>query len=673
MKKWNKCIKIVIYLSIIIISILSYRIWLNLYYRIMNIVNPFHSSLVDDDKGFVVKFSKIYGFVKGHLLSGLKIFTSKRRFVAWLAGIPGWLSNLILKLLWIIYYLVNFISILIILGLMLSITSNKKFRVSKAALILVKLKNKLLKCLRRSIYEIKGFCHVHKKDIKRYIFIYLFLSGIMEYIIVEILLYFTSYFIYVLTLESYSFLLSTFKFIIVKWISLYYGRFRVIAIIGTILIVGRVIESLSLGKLRKMFEKFKCFIKYDTATVNIWNGAPGSHKTNSIVQAALASTENFIDDLEEEIFNFELEYPDFNMSYIRLIAKIRYDDISIDELKEILKDVENDFLVDLIELMNYIPLNTMADDYFKLYYRGSFTASSIGILDPYYHTKEGIGYTHYLDFDSIRFYKKQENMFHESYENLVIPEFDKEYGSNDTDTKKNASDDGAPAFFAMFSHLVKRNGKIFLDWQDKTQALRRFRAVSGFFAFNKKAKFSYAGFIKIFRKPIEWLYNINCFFMKLYLGSKKSLDKWTVRTDTFNYKRNDVSFIYQLMKYYGHILYRILGYFEHFAYFKVWCQISYDDEGSDKHIVKYYIPLCNMYYKGNKVYESCQFNKFYQDIKDIYGIDKKGLQNLGYWSSIDPSAEEYVLGVKQRFYTKVIKAQMENETFEKEDDGDDVL
>ena len=80
-----------------------------------------------------------------------------------------------------------------------------------------------------------------------------------------------------------------------------------------------------------------------------------------------------------------------------------------------------------------------------------------------------------------------------------------------------------------------------------------------------------------------------------------------------------------------------------------------------------------MYYKGNKVYESCQFNKFYQDIKDIYGIDKKGLQNLGYWSSIDPSAEEYVLGVKQRFYTKVIKAQMENETFEKEDDGDDVL
>jgi len=678
----TKRVKIVI---IIITCVLGFYfgldIWMKLINKLFCINKVSHASTFDLSDVELDKYDFIWSFIKKKVIGFIGHFKSKKAFLSWLISIPIWVFDFIYNSHIFLYILTNIVVIIVFIMLWISISEDERYKTSYLASKLigfnqyiykqiVKLKSFLLKTYKLN----NGYC-------KLVLFLFLCCIGVVPTFLVELGLTLISYITYTIHLESYKLIFNIFKWIIL-FIAKSFENHPFISWCVFLYLIFLFIKATALSKLLKMHERFKMFIKCETATVNIWNGAPGSHKSNSIVQAMLANTENFIDELEEEVFNFELSYPNFNMSVIKMMADIRYDDyMTKDKVKELIKECSDDFLVNMYYMYRYIPVDTIYDYFFKLYYRGSFNASSIGVIDPYNITKyldpdtgeiKEYGMTHHLDFDSIRFYKKQHTMFHEEYENLCITEFDKEYSSNDTDIKKRTTEDGSPAFFAIFSHLVRRHGKCFLDWQDKTQGVRRIRAVAGFFAKNKRARYSYAFLIKVIRKPIEWLYGINTFMIKLYRGKEvRTAKKWALRHRQFEYKRNDVSLFYLILKYIGFIELKVLMYFEHFGYFKIWTDVTYDDESSEKRSFKYYIPIMNMYHNGISVYESCQFNRFYKDLRDVLDVNCKGLKNLSYWSSVDPGAAEYLEKVKQQFYAKIVVAQMKDETEEESEERED--
>ena len=128
---------------------------------------------------------------------------------------------------------------------------------------------------------------------------------------------------------------------------------------------------------------------------------------------------------------------------------------------------------------------------------------------------------------------------------------------------------------------------------------------------------------------------------------------------------------YQILKYNGLVLSKALDYFEHFRYKKIWGEICFDEEERNKSKIKYYIPYANMYHKGNKLYESCQFNCFYADLRSKLNAQDKGLEKLTYWTSIDPGAKEYVESVHQRYYTKIYNAQNTQLSGEEEEENDE--
>ena len=113
----------------------------------------------------------------------------------------------------------------------------------------------------------------------------------------------------------------------------------------------------------------------------------------------------------------------------------------------------------------------ISENYFRIFYRNTAIVSSIGIYDPYFKSM-----SRKADMSSFRLFKKQSSMFHEADEIIVLPEFDKEFSSHDS--KAEVSEDGTSGFFAIFSHISERSGKVFIDYQDRQQAIRRIRSIA---------------------------------------------------------------------------------------------------------------------------------------------------------------------------------------------------
>ena len=395
---------------------------------------------------------------------------------------------------------------------------------------------------------------------------------------------------------------------------------------------------------------FKAFISQG-ATINIVDGEPGAGKTLTLSQAQLASTENMIDLYEKAIVEFEIKYPNFNFAKVRLLFKIFFMSFDESEIPNIIKTCPT-VMTDLFELNNYINTD-LCRMMFNTYYRGTSVISPTPMIDPYHESL-----TRKMDVQSMRFFKELSAMPYETDITLVYPEMDKEFNSHDS--KGEVSDDGTYAFFAFLSHLCDRCGGFWGDAQDRDQIIKRIRGIAGKNYHLKRRKVKMPFMLNLIYKPTLKIYNMLLKLITMYLGYRpKTEKKWTCRRKATVYKRNNLSFLYQCLKYVALLFNKIVGYMEHYQYFKIWADVSTKDDFSNAHEITYCINVMDLDHNGDSIYDSTYFKKFYGQLRDILS-NKKGIKQnilmLERWKSMDPEFMEYS-ETAQRLLSKIVNAQ----------------
>lgn len=545
----------------------------------------------------------------------------------------------------IIAYVIQFIVILRILLILWIKGSNKKYKTSKLALGLIR----LVDYINKTIQDIKGFYGSNKK---RVLLSFLLCSGILILLVFETFLFLIDYIVSMASFTSHILLFNIFKWLIVNVVKFILHGNKIIVISVILLVYFKVAEISAFKKLARNWARFKAMIS-ESATVNAVAGEPGSGKTLTLSQAALAATENFLDEYERAMAEFEVKYPSFNFAKVRLLLKIFYLDFNEDELENVIKTCPN-IVYDLFKLHEFINAD-ISRMFFNEFYRGTCIVGLMPINDPYFNSFCRIG-----SVASMRFFQKMDSFPYEPDMTLIFPEYDKEFNSHDD--KATVGEDGTFAFFALLSHLLERHGSAWLDSQDETQGIRRIRSVAGGFYHLEKRKVCMPLALKIIYKPILWLYNQLLKVILAYLGYRpKTEGKWTVRKKQVVYKRNNLSFIYQVMKYIGFIFNSIVGYLEKFQYFKIYAEYATNDEYRNSKQIHYSINVMDLEHEGERIYNSTPFKKFYDDMKTILYKEKGIKQNLlmlEKWTSLEPSLLEYAK-TNLRNYSKIVHAQLD--------------
>lgn len=346
---------------------------------------------------------------------------------------------------------------------------NKKYKVSLGA--------RILNCLVSFIVkEIRLLYDFIKEKSKRIVI--LTCSGFGLLFLFETIIFIIIYLVNVFDFTSYLVLFKLFKFLLVKIIDFVLNGNKFVLSFILIFTYLKVVEHLAFKKCNRNWACFKRLIA-NSATVNVIDGEPGAGKTLTLAQAALASTEIFLDEYEKSMAEFEIKYPNFNFAKIRVLLKIFYLDFKLEELDNVIKSAPN-ILFDLFHLYNFVN-SEISRMFFNEYYRGTNIVGLIPIKDPYYSSFCRIG-----SIDSMRFFKKLDSFPYEPDMTLIFPEYDKEFNSHDD--KKTVGDDGTFAFFALLSHLLERHGSAWLDGQDKDQGIKRIRGVAGGYYHLEKKK-----------------------------------------------------------------------------------------------------------------------------------------------------------------------------------------
>lgn len=502
----------------------------------------------------------------------------------------------------------------------------------------------------------------NKKNILLFSLLILITSGYGLIFILEVLIYLYKYIKSILTFTSYEFLFSLIKVTVVMIIKIlgYNSIFENVLLVTFLLVM--IIFSKGNKKLRKNKKSRLTMISTSTGVLNLITGKPSAGKSLSATVFTLDQEEMFIEELEDLLLQFESDFPAFNASYFHLKCKIMFNLISEEELEYIKKNNPH-ILEDVDKVISIMSPYLCADDFFidafyRLFVRGSMISSSGAIVEPFYNDEIN-RYSHALDFDSLRWYKKDMKLYHEPYEVLTFYEMDKEFNSHDS--KGEVSDDGTAAFFAMLSHICKRHVKVFGDYQSKDQLIKRIRDVSEVIFRIEEKKYKFPLLISLIRKPIVWLDNLFHSFIADYKSSKEPVEKGSLRNKPFEIKRNDVNFIYYLIKCITNKLDLLYQYFEKYRYIVFYAIYTFDDDFSHGEEIKYAINCNELSYKGYKLYESCQYNSFFNEIKIKKGQDSVNLINIPYWTSLTPGFDFYSKNVHQHFNNKLIDAQFNQE------------
>ena len=637
-----KCRKIILITFTIFISLLILPNTFNfIYNRILNMID--NSSLIPFYKYDIMldeKFKEVVQLID-NFIESIKSITFEE--------IKEYIYTKILTVDNLIYitYFAQISMILYILFDMWVSGENLKFTITISA----RLFTRFIEYLRK---EYNLFKEVFKENFFKLILIFLIFSNVGIFLAMEFLLFMYFYIISVFDYTSHIVLFDLFKFIVINLLNyILTTDIRILALITFIIlfILGyfqawkKLLMNWTL--VRKIVSLF--------GTITIVNGSPGTGKTLTISQFSLAATENMIRDNENVISKFEIAYPYVNFSYINLILKCFFLDLTEDEFNKAIK--ENNLLLIDIYKNRYILDSEICKSFFNVYYRGTPICSSYAIKDPYYDT-----FTRRADIQSFRLFKKQDSLFHENDEIITLSEFDKEFNSHDD--KKTVGDDGTAAFFSIFSHLSNRTGRVFIDYQDKDQGIRRIRALAHSFIQLEDRKVKMPFIFNIFYKISNKIFNILVDIMERYRTRKIKTEKyWTVRQKQREHKRNDVTLLYVIIRYLSFVFYRIVSYFEKYQYFEIKGKMSHNDSFEDAKDFKYRLNVMDFYHNDSEVYRSCQFNKFYSDLRNSLALDKNIKQSLFQmekWTSLDPDANEYA-SLHMRFYSKIVSSQYNDE------------
>lgn len=525
------------------------------------------------------------------------------------------LSNLLDFTFNFLIYFCNFgINILFITWLTFHETingTNLTIRTTPLAALYIKI-NKLISKIKQAVVKalkrLLSLLQKHRRKIALFILIIFLANGYLYHFATEVLIFLITYILDMMNLETYLTIFTILKFLfLITYPKLKYIPTYLWIPLILILIFLRAISKANY-KLKKNHERLKAFAKDDLTQSTFINGPPGTGKTLLNVSLTLASEENFIEELEKNLLDYELNYKYLNF------AKVRANPQDFPEHKDYTR---------FYELLNN---------------RKSLNISNYAIYSPLFEDFSKI-----FNFDYMRVNKPTDTYPLEEYITISISEFDKEYNSHDN--KKEVGEDGAATFFSTISHNLKRHVKIFVDYQLKDQVPLRIRGNAEYFITIKKRDKKYPILLYLYYLSFKLIYKILRNLIKRYELKKKPISKHSNRTSIGIYKRNDITFIYAILRNLSHQLMRICEWFDRFYYFKLTTILS--QEGEEKGIQKKLcINIRDLTYNNQKLYDSTFLSYAYEQKKN------KAFKDLDTFTSLTPSIEE-LEKCSSRFYSQI--------------------
>ena len=283
-----------------------------------------------------------------------------------------------------------------------------------------KIKQAVVKALKRLLSLLEKL----RRKITLFILIILLANGYLYRFATETIIFIITYLRDMINLETYLIVFTILKFLfLITYPKLKYIPTYIWIPLIIILIFLRTISRANY-KLKKNHERLKAFAKDDLTQSTFINGPPGTGKTLLNVSLTLASEENFIEELEKNLLDYELNYKYLNF------AKVRANPQDFPEHKD---------YITYYELLNH---------------RKSLNISNYAIYSPLFEDFSKI-----FNFEYMRVNKPTEIYPLEEYITISISEFDKEYNSHDN--KKEVGEDGA-ATFLSYAYEQKKN-KAFKD------------------------------------------------------------------------------------------------------------------------------------------------------------------------------------------------------------------
>lgn len=135
-------------------------------------------------------------------------------------------------------------------------------------------------------------------------------------------------------------------------------------------------------------------------------------------------------------------------------------------------------------------------------------------------------------------------------------------------------------------------------------------------------------------------------------------------------KRNDVNVMYLIIKGCANLFDKLYSYFDNFQYIKFTGTFTYDDNFDHGDLLKWSINICELSHRGSKLYESCQYFNFFQEIKTKKEQQSLNLENIPSWPSLSPGFDFYSKNVHQHFNDKLINAQFNKDDSSSTNGGD---
>jgi len=279
--------------------------------------------------------------------------------------------------------------------------------------------------------------------------------------------------------------------------------------------------------------------------------------------------------------------------------------------------------------------------YNLLHEKKSFIASApFGIVDPY---ADQLSVR--LDMDYIR-----PNVFGdvvplEEFKILCISELDKEYNSHYN--TKDVGEDGTYLFFGTVSHWMKRNGKVYIDYQQPTQVPLNIRGNAETFIRVKDVKLKFPILLSIYRTPFKLAYKVLYKSIDVYEYYQCRLEKWTRRRGKKIRKRYDYTFLYSLFRYGIYFVNKAKKWFDKFNYYVFLVNLE-DVEGISIKELKMRVNGQDELWDDKRLYDSTFLSKGYDD---KYKKSKKKWKDLSNWSSTTPRSDE-LKAIHSRFIDK---------------------
>lgn len=518
----------------------------------------------------------------------------------------------------IIYFCNYGLTIILVLYLFLHETFNGTqldIRTTPLAYFYIKVDNLRFKIRGKIVSlfsKLKEFIHRNKRIIFLLILGLLIANGFIYRLLIEFIFFIITYIIYMFNLEIYILVFDIFKFLFLHTVP--YLKYIPLWILIPVLIVLIFLIAVNKAnyKLKKNHQRLKMFVKDELTQTCFINGCPGTGKTLLNMSLSLACEENYIEELEEKLLDYETKYRNINF------AKIRE------------------------EPDKYLDHQEYIDIYNLLTYRKSFIISNYAIYSPLYNS-----YSKIFDFNYMRVNKRADVYPLDEYIVISISEFDKEYNSHDD--KKVVGEDGAATFFSTVSHDLKRHAKIFVDYQLRQQVPLRIRGNSEYFITIKKRLLKYPLLLMVYYLPFKILYSLSRYYLKRYETKRLTISRRSNRKGPSIYKRNDLTLPYLVVRSIANTLSKICKWFDMFYYYKLNTTISQEDENNTatKGIKKSLcINIRDLTYNNQKLYDSTFLSYSYAEKKNYE------FKDLDTFTKLSPPKEE-LAKCHSRFYDKI--------------------